>query len=58
MLMNIFFKKFLSYNPADTFRALAENEKDNLNREIIALKQRLEETYKRRDYLNDKLGYM
>lgn len=56
--MNTFFKKFLSYNPADTFRALAENEKDNLNREIIALKQRLEETYKRRDYLNDKLGYM
>lgn len=56
--MKTFFKKFLSYNPAETFRVLAENEKDNLNREIIALKQRLEEIYKRRDYLNDKLGYM
>ena len=55
--MRSLLKTLMTYNVKDLFRTLAENEKDNLNREIIGLQKRLEEAYKRRDYINEKLGY-
>ena len=51
--MKAFFKSYVR----ETFKAIAENRRDSLNKRIIELKKELERAYNERDELDDKMGY-
>lgn len=56
--MHNFFKKFFVFDVRATYRAIVESERDEINKRLLKIYDQKDDLIKRRDQLNEMLGYV